>query len=155
MAERVLRTRHGPVGTTVAGDGPTVLLLHGFLFSRAMWAPQLAALAGAGFRGVAADLLGFGDTAPAPPGGDVRPAARSPADTSSVNMAPYSGGTSSPIATESMRTRSSSDGSGSATGRPAPQAVTASAAAARISACLSSGRPPVSLSPRPTARVGR
>ncbi|MCA0155977.1 alpha/beta fold hydrolase [Tsukamurella sp. M9C] len=71
MAERVLQTRHGPVGATVAGEGPTVLLLHGFLFSRAMWAPQLAALADAGFRGVAADLLGFGDTAPAPPGGEI------------------------------------------------------------------------------------
>lgn len=71
MAERVLQTRHGPIGATVAGEGPTVLLLHGFLFSRAMWAPQLAVLADAGLRGVAVDLLGFGDTAPAPPGGEI------------------------------------------------------------------------------------
>ncbi len=71
MAEQVVATRHGPVGVTVAGDGPTVLLLHGFLFSRAMWGPQLIALAEGGFRGVAVDLLGFGDTAPAPPGGAI------------------------------------------------------------------------------------
>ncbi|NMD56495.1 MULTISPECIES: alpha/beta fold hydrolase [Tsukamurella] len=71
MAEQVLDTRHGPVGATVAGDGPTVLLLHGFLFSRAMWAPQLNALADSGFRGVAIDLLGFGDTAPVASGGEI------------------------------------------------------------------------------------
>ncbi|RDB49905.1 alpha/beta fold hydrolase, partial [Tsukamurella tyrosinosolvens] len=71
MPDRIVATRHGPVGVTTAGDGPTVLLLHGFLFSRAMWAPQLAALADAGHRGVAIDLLGFGDTAPAPPGGEI------------------------------------------------------------------------------------
>ncbi|KXP08943.1 alpha/beta fold hydrolase [Tsukamurella tyrosinosolvens] len=71
MPDRIVATRHGPVGVTRAGDGPTVLLLHGFLFSRAMWASQLAALADAGHRGVAIDLLGFGDTAPAPPGGEI------------------------------------------------------------------------------------
>ncbi|KXO88916.1 alpha/beta fold hydrolase [Tsukamurella pseudospumae] len=71
MAERILGTRHGPVGVTTAGDGPTVLLLHGFLLSRDMWAPQLATLAGAGFRGVAVDLLGFGDSAPARAGGEI------------------------------------------------------------------------------------
>lgn len=71
MPDRIVATRHGPVGVTTGGDGPTVLLLHGFLFSRAMWASQLAALADAGHRGVAIDLLGFGDTAPAPPGGEI------------------------------------------------------------------------------------
>lgn len=71
MPDRVLVTRHGPVGAAVAGDGPTVLLLHGFLFSRAMWAPQLSALADKGFRAVAVDLLGFGETEPAPPGGEI------------------------------------------------------------------------------------
>jgi 3-oxoadipate enol-lactonase len=82
VAERVVETRHGPVGVTTAmkdeamkdeamedeamdGKAPTVLLLHGFLFSRRMWEPQLRPLAEAGHRAVAIDLLGFGDTAAA------------------------------------------------------------------------------------------
>ena len=49
------------------GEGPAVLLLHGFPLSSAMWAPQLAAL-GARFRLIAPDLPGFGGSdAPADP----------------------------------------------------------------------------------------
>lgn len=47
------------------GDGPVVLLLHGFPDSRYLWRHQVPALARAGFRTLAPDLLGFGD-APKP-----------------------------------------------------------------------------------------
>lgn len=42
------------------GDGPTVVLLHGFPESRLSWKRQLPALAKAGFRAVAPDLRGYG-----------------------------------------------------------------------------------------------
>ncbi|MFA5944973.1 MAG: alpha/beta hydrolase [Candidatus Thermoplasmatota archaeon] len=45
---------HGP------RDGPTLLLVHGFPFDRAMWRFQVAALTGAGYRVVVPDLPGFG-----------------------------------------------------------------------------------------------
>ena len=41
------------------GDGPPVLLLHGFPQSSAIWGPQLEALAGAGYRAVAFDQRGY------------------------------------------------------------------------------------------------
>ena len=44
------------------GDGPLVVLLHGFPESRRAWRKQLPALAGAGFRAVAPDLRGYGDS---------------------------------------------------------------------------------------------
>lgn len=47
------------------GDGPAVLLLHGFPDSRHLWRYQVPALADAGFRVVAHDQRGFGD-APKP-----------------------------------------------------------------------------------------
>lgn len=45
------------------GEGPAVLLLHGFPLSSAMWAPQLEAL-GEGLRLIAPDLPGFGGSEP-------------------------------------------------------------------------------------------
>lgn len=47
------------------GEGPAVLLLHGFPDSRHLWRYQVPALARAGFRALAPDLRGFGD-APKP-----------------------------------------------------------------------------------------
>jgi len=47
------------------GEGPVVLLLHGFPDSRYLWRNQLQPLADAGFRVIAPDLRGFGD-APKP-----------------------------------------------------------------------------------------
>jgi pimeloyl-ACP methyl ester carboxylesterase len=49
------------------GDGPLVVLLHGFPESRLTWKRQLPALAAAGFRAVAPDLRGYGDS-PRPKG---------------------------------------------------------------------------------------
>jgi pimeloyl-ACP methyl ester carboxylesterase len=45
-----------------AGKGPLVLLLHGFPELWYSWRHQLAALAGAGYHGVAPDLRGFGES---------------------------------------------------------------------------------------------
>ena len=42
------------------GEGPLVLLLHGFPESWYSWRHQLAALADAGFRAVAPDQRGYG-----------------------------------------------------------------------------------------------
>jgi pimeloyl-ACP methyl ester carboxylesterase len=47
------------------GEGPVVVLLHGFPDSRVMWRYQIPALVSAGFRVLAPDLRGFGD-APKP-----------------------------------------------------------------------------------------
>src|SRR3954451_24094546 len=49
-----------------AGDpaGPPVLLVHGYPESSYMWRHALQAVAGAGWRGLAPDLCGFGDSEP-------------------------------------------------------------------------------------------
>ena len=44
----------------VEGDGPAVLLLHGFPDTARLWRNQVPALAGAGHRAVAPDLRGYG-----------------------------------------------------------------------------------------------
>ncbi len=44
------------------GSGPAVLLIHGFPLNRQMWRPQVAILMAAGYRVVAPDLRGFGDS---------------------------------------------------------------------------------------------
>ena len=46
------------------GAGPVVLLLHGFPFDKSMWAEQANALTTAGFRLIAPDLRGLGETRP-------------------------------------------------------------------------------------------
>ena len=51
------------------GDGPLVVLLHGFPESRLTWKRQLPALATAGFRVIAPDLRGYGES-PKPKGVD-------------------------------------------------------------------------------------
>lgn len=45
-----------------AGDGPLVVLLHGFPETWLTWRHQLPVLAAAGFRAVAPDLRGFGES---------------------------------------------------------------------------------------------
>jgi pimeloyl-ACP methyl ester carboxylesterase len=46
-----------------AGEGPAILLLHGFPDSSHLWRNQVDALLGAGYRVVAPDLRGFGESA--------------------------------------------------------------------------------------------
>lgn len=54
-------------GVTVLGpgDAPAIVFLHGTRLSRAVWAPQLAALSGE-FRAIAVDLPGHGERASEP-----------------------------------------------------------------------------------------
>jgi haloalkane dehalogenase len=49
-------------------DGPVALLLHGYPESSYMWEGVMPAIAEAGWRAVAPDLAGFGDSPPDPPG---------------------------------------------------------------------------------------
>jgi pimeloyl-ACP methyl ester carboxylesterase len=58
-----------------AGDGPLVLLLHGFPEFWWAWRHQLAALPAAGFRAVAVDLRGYGGSDKPPRGYDLVTAA--------------------------------------------------------------------------------
>src|SRR5918998_2587351 len=46
----------------VEGEGPTVLLLHGFPDSSRLWRHQISALVQAGYRVIAPDLRGFGES---------------------------------------------------------------------------------------------
>jgi haloalkane dehalogenase len=48
-------------------DGPAALLLHGYPESSFMWRHALDALAAEGWRAIAPDLLGFGDSGSHPP----------------------------------------------------------------------------------------
>jgi pimeloyl-ACP methyl ester carboxylesterase len=47
----------------VTGDGPAVVLLHGFPDSSRLWRHQVPALAGAGFRVIVPDMRGYGRSA--------------------------------------------------------------------------------------------
>jgi pimeloyl-ACP methyl ester carboxylesterase len=51
------------------GEGPLVLLCHGFPECWRSWSSQLSALAAAGYRAVAPDMRGYGGT-DAPPDRD-------------------------------------------------------------------------------------
>ncbi|WP_449405666.1 alpha/beta fold hydrolase [Massilia phosphatilytica] len=48
------------IHTTTTGQGPAVLLLHGFPDTHIVWRKQVPALAAAGFRVLAPDLRGYG-----------------------------------------------------------------------------------------------
>ena len=43
---------------TDSGQGPAILLLHGYPFDRSMWSEQIDFLSGQGFRAIAPDLMG-------------------------------------------------------------------------------------------------
>jgi pimeloyl-ACP methyl ester carboxylesterase len=47
----------------ITGDGPAVVLLHGFPDSSRLWRHQVPALAGAGFRVIVPDMRGYGRSA--------------------------------------------------------------------------------------------
>jgi len=48
--------------TDTGGDGPAVLLMHGWPDERSIWRHQLSALGEAGYRAVAVDWIGHGDS---------------------------------------------------------------------------------------------
>ena len=50
------------LATPITGEGPPVVLLHGFPDSRHVWREQVGPLADAGFRVIAPDLRGFGES---------------------------------------------------------------------------------------------
>jgi haloalkane dehalogenase len=50
------------------GSGPVALFIHGYPTSSYLWRNVLPAVAAAGYRAVAPDLPGFGDSPPDPPG---------------------------------------------------------------------------------------
>lgn len=50
------------LATQIAGEGPPVLLLHGFPDSCRLWRHQIEALAANGYRAIAPDLRGYGDS---------------------------------------------------------------------------------------------
>ena len=56
----VVKVGDGRVHCVEAGDGPLVLMVHGFPESWYSWRHQLPALAAAGFRAVAIDVRGYG-----------------------------------------------------------------------------------------------
>jgi pimeloyl-ACP methyl ester carboxylesterase len=61
------RLRDITVGYDDVGTGTdAILLVHGTPFNRSMWQPQLAAIAGAGWRPIAVDLRGYGETTVVP-----------------------------------------------------------------------------------------
>jgi 3-oxoadipate enol-lactonase len=60
---------HPALACTIAGGGPTVLFLHGIGGNRHNWDDQVAAVAAAGWRAVALDARGYGDSAFVPPSG--------------------------------------------------------------------------------------
>ena len=65
MSETTLRTIDANgirIRIAEQGDGPLVLLCHGFPESWYSWRHQLSALAAAGFHGVAPDMRGYGGT---------------------------------------------------------------------------------------------
>ena len=51
------------VHAVVEGDGPTVVLVHGFPESWYSWRHQIPAIAAAGYRVVAVDVRGYGRSA--------------------------------------------------------------------------------------------
>jgi pimeloyl-ACP methyl ester carboxylesterase len=50
------------IAVEAVGDGAPVVLLHAGVADRRMWGAQVAALAAAGFRAIAYDRRGFGET---------------------------------------------------------------------------------------------
>lgn len=58
--DRVLAVPGGHIRAVELGDGPLVLLIHGFPEGWWSWRHQLPALAAAGFRAVAVDVRGYG-----------------------------------------------------------------------------------------------
>ena len=60
--QRIVEANGFRMRVTEQGEGPVVLLCHGFPETAGSWRNQLPALAAAGYRAVAPDLRGFGGT---------------------------------------------------------------------------------------------
>ncbi|PKR87898.1 epoxide hydrolase [Pleomorphomonas diazotrophica] len=60
MRETLIDTRTISMSLIEAGEGPLVLLCHGFPEGKRAWRHQVAALAAAGYRAVAPDMRGYG-----------------------------------------------------------------------------------------------
>src|SRR2546426_10969542 len=62
ISHRSIQTNGIKMHLAEAGDGPLVILLHGFPELWYSWRHQLPALAGAGYRAVAPDMRGYGES---------------------------------------------------------------------------------------------
>src|ERR1700691_465424 len=62
IAHHTVEANGIPIHFAEAGEGPVVLLCHGFPETWYSWRHQLSALADAGFRAVAPDMRGYGET---------------------------------------------------------------------------------------------
>ena len=62
IAHRVIETNGIRMRIAEAGEGPLVLMCHGFPEGWYSWRHQITALAEAGFRAVAPDMRGYGGT---------------------------------------------------------------------------------------------
>jgi pimeloyl-ACP methyl ester carboxylesterase len=65
---RVSSVRGFPIATVDEGTGPALLLVHGWPETKRIWWRNVEPLARAGFRVIAPDLRGFGDSGIAPDG---------------------------------------------------------------------------------------
>lgn len=61
--ERSIEIDDTVIAFTDQGSGPVIVLLHGHAYDRSMWNAQVPALVEAGWRVIAPDLRGFGDSA--------------------------------------------------------------------------------------------
>jgi pimeloyl-ACP methyl ester carboxylesterase len=62
MQRRTIDARGSTISFLDAGEGPLVLLCHGFPETAYAWRHQIAALSAAGYRAIAPDLRGYGDS---------------------------------------------------------------------------------------------
>ncbi|WP_416408366.1 alpha/beta fold hydrolase [Agrobacterium rosae] len=62
MRQRMIKTKTLNMNILEAGEGPLVVLCHGFPETSHAWRHQIAALAEAGFHAVAPDMRGYGQT---------------------------------------------------------------------------------------------
>ncbi len=67
LAGRKIKVNDVSLNVVIEGEGRPVILLHGFPDSAYLWRNQISALAGNGYKVIAPDLRGFGDS-DAPPG---------------------------------------------------------------------------------------